>query len=491
MKHDPAIAPHGGLGSKPDVEEFAEVLQAVTDDAKRYLLALDDRPILAADASEAAGHFGDAPLPQRGEGARQSIELLLQDGFGAASSSSGPRFFHFVTGGTTPAALAADWLASTLDQNALGWVASPLAARLESVSLSWLKQLFDLPPSWGGVLTTGATMANFVALASARHWWAERHGVDVEDEGLAGLPQIPIFTSGYAHSSAVKVVAMLGIGRSNIKVFAGDSVGRLDEKGLEAALRAMRGQPSLVVANAGEVNTGDFDPIDTMADLAEEHGAWLHVDGAFGLFARISTESAALAKGVERAHSVIGDGHKWLNVPYDCGFAFVHDPVLLSRTFGASAAYLMSPDDPRPNFMHLGPEMSRRARSIAAWATLHAYGRDGYRSMVDHHLQLAQRVAARVDAAPDLERLADVPLNIICFRFRPPGPSEDDLDGLNSRLGEAVLSDGRVYVGITVYDGHVAFRPAIVNWRTTASDVDLLVEVIRELGAVILSDSAA
>ncbi len=478
-------------GSAPGVDEFEGVLQAVAADAERYLLAIDDRPILAADATVVADRFGGTPLPERGEGAGRSIERLLKDGFGAATSSSGPRFFHFVTGGTTPAALAADWLASTLDQNALGWVASPLAASLESVSLSWLKQLFELPSCWGGVLTTGATMANFVALASARHWWGERQGVDVEDVGLAGLPQIPIFTSGYAHSSALKVVAMLGIGRSNVEVFARDSVGRLDEKGLEAALRAMAGRPSVMVANAGEVNAGDFDPIDTMADLAEEHGAWLHVDGAFGLFARISTEAAGLAKGVERAHSVIGDGHKWLNVPYDCGFAFVHDPALLSRTFGASAAYLMSPDDPRPNFMHLGPEMSRRGRSIAVWATLHAYGRGGYRTMVEHHLQLAQRVAERVDAAPELERLADVPLNIVCFRFHPPGYSDVELDELNSRLGEAVLSDGRVYVGTTKYGGHVAFRPAIVNWRTTTSDVDLLVEVIRELGAAIASGSSA
>lgn len=475
----------------PDVDEFPDILQAVVDHAKHYLNTLDERQVLAGDASEAADAFGNDPLPEHGEGAHKSIELLLHDGLRAASGSSGPRFFHFVTGGTTPAALGADWLASVLDQNALGWVASPLAARLEAVGLSWLKQLFDLPSSWGGVLTTGATMANFVALASARHWWGDMHGVDVEEHGLAGLPQVPVFTSGYAHTSALKAIAMMGIGRSNLEIFARDSAGRLDEKGLENALRGMRGQPSVVVANAGEVNTGDFDPINLMADLAEEHGAWLHVDGAFGLFARTSSDAAGLTEGVERAQSVIGDGHKWLNVPYDCGFAFVHDPVLLSRTFAASAAYLMSPDDPHPNFMHLGPEMSRRARSLAVWATLHAYGRDGYRTLVNHHLELAQRVAAHVDAAKDLERLAEVPLNIICFRFTPHGYSEDELNRLNRRLGEAVLNDGRVYVGTTEYEGRVAFRPAIVNWRTTADDVDLLLDVIRELGTAMISGDRA
>jgi glutamate/tyrosine decarboxylase-like PLP-dependent enzyme len=191
---------------------------------------------------------------------------------------------------------------------------------------------------------------------------------------------------------------------------------------------------------------------------------------------------------VERADSVIADGHKWLNVPYDSGFAFVRDPMALPRAFTASAEYLPSPEDPHPNFGYFGPEMSRRARALTVWASLRASGRSGYRSMVERHLGLARRLAARVDDEPDLERLADVPLNVVCFRFRPAGPAARDLDELNRRLGEAIIEDGRVYVGTTTYDGRIALRPAIVNWRTTERDIDALADVVIELGAKLARD---
>jgi glutamate/tyrosine decarboxylase-like PLP-dependent enzyme len=224
-----------------------------------------------------------------------------------------------------------------------------------------------------------------------------------------------------------------------------------------------------------------------MADLAEEHGAWLHVDGAFGLFAALSPRTSHLLAGLERAHSVSADGHKWLNVPYDTGFTFAREPELLDQAFAISAAYLTTPGD-RANLMHRTPESSQRGRGIAVWATLRAYGREGYREMVERHLDLAQRVAARVDEAPDLERLAEVPLNIVCFRYHPEGTDDpSELDAMNRRIGEEILTDGRVYVGTTTYEGKVAFRPAIVNWRTREQDVDLLVDVIRELGARLLS----
>jgi glutamate/tyrosine decarboxylase-like PLP-dependent enzyme len=330
-------------------------------------------------------------------------------------------------------------------------------------------------------------MANFVGLGAARRWWAERHGVDVDEEGFAGLPPVPVLSSGYIHASALKALAMLGVGRAGVQTFSRDAAGRLDDAALREALASLGGAPAILVGNAGEVNAGDFDPLDRMADLANEYDAWLHVDGAFGLFARLSPRAAPLANGVERAHSVIADGHKWLNVPYDCGFAFFRDPAAVGRTFAFSAAYLPPPDDPHPNFGFLAPEGSRRARSLAVWATLRAYGRVGYQQLVERHLDLAQRLGRAVDAAPDLERIAEVPLNIVCFRYRPRDLSEDELDELNTRLGEDVLADGRVYVGTTRYEGQVAFRPAIVNWRTEEEDVDLLVDVVQELGARLLA----
>jgi glutamate/tyrosine decarboxylase-like PLP-dependent enzyme len=391
--------------------------------------------------------------------------------------------FHFVTGGVTPAALGADWIASLIDQNAALWTSSPLASRVEAVAVDWLKELFRLPADWEGVLTTGATMANFTGLAAARRWWGERHDVDIDVQGFAGLPAVPVLSGGYIHVSASKALAMLGLGREGVRTFSRDGAGRVDLEALDAALGELGGAPAILVATAGEVNAGDFDPVNALADLAARHGAWLHVDGAFGLFARATPRGDELTAGIERADSVIADGHKWLNVPYDCGFAFVREPGRLQRTFGARAAYLGEPDPDRPDFFERAPEASRRARSLAVWATLRAYGRQGYRAMVERHLDLAERVRGRVAEAKDLELLADVPLNVVCFRHRPPGMPEDALDEHNRRLGEAVLEDGRVYMGTTVYDGHVAFRPAIVNWRTTESDVDAIVDVVRELGA--------
>jgi glutamate/tyrosine decarboxylase-like PLP-dependent enzyme len=466
----------------PDpLEGLAEVtpaLELALDEARRYLGNLDG-PVQPAGSLDALRGVG-GPLPDVGAGSLAAVRELAELSHSAATRASGPRFFHFVTGGTTPAALAADWLASVTDQNGGIWESSPLAARLETVSLAWLRELFGLPSEWGGVLTTGATMANFTGLAAARRWWGEQHGVDVDDAGLAGLPPVPVLSSGYIHSSALKALAMLGIGRGNVHKLSRDRHGRLDLAALEEALE---GAPAIVVANAGEVNAGDFDPIDAMADLAKAHGAWLHVDGAFGLFARATPAAADLAAGVERADSVISDGHKWLNVPYDCGFAFVRDLSLLGRAFSLDAAYLPPPGDERPNYGFMGPESSRRARALAVWATLRAYGREGYRAMVERHLALTHRLAAAVEEAPELELLAPALLNIVCFRYRPPGMDEAELDELNRRLGKAVLEDGRVFFGTTVYGGDVAFRPAIVNWRTTERDVDLLVEVVRELGA--------
>ena len=468
--------------TRPD--ETAAAARLAYEEASAFLAGLEQRPVLPAGVDEAADRFG-GPLPEEGTGAVAALEELL-GGLDAATGSPGPRFFHFVTGGVTPAALGADWLTTALDQNAFSQVSSPLGTRLERVAVDWLKELFALPAQWGGALTAGATTANLMGLAAARQWWGERHGRDVGADGLAGLPPVPVLSSGFVHPSALKALAMLGIGREAVRTFSRDAAGRLDLPALAAALRDLGGAPAIVVGNAGEVNAGEFDPIDALADLAEEHGAWLHVDGAFGLFARLSPRAAGLAAGVERAHSVIADGHKWLNVPYDCGFAFVRDPDLLAKVFSLAAAYLPS-DEPEPTFGYLTPESSQRARSLAVWAALRAWGRAGYRELVEWHLDLAQRLAARVDEADDLERLADVPLNIVCFRYRPPGVPEEELDALNARLGEDLLADGRVYVGTTSFEGRTAFRPAIVNWRTQEEDVDLVAAVVRELGARLLT----
>jgi glutamate/tyrosine decarboxylase-like PLP-dependent enzyme len=406
---------------------------------------------------------------------------LLTHGLEAAVNSAGPRFFHFVTGGSTPAALAADWLTSTLDNNAGLWVSSPLGSKLEQVSIGWLKDLFRLPASWGGVLTTGATMSNFTALAAARQWWGEEHGNNIAERGMSGLSAVPVLSGGFIHASAKKALSMLGIGHGVVQQLSNDPVGSIDMTALEDALIALKGAPAIVIATAGEVNAGGFDPIAAMAELAHRHHAWLHVDGAFGLFARVSPVTADLAEGIELADSVIADGHKWLNVPYDCGFAYCRDGRLLNAVFGMNAPYFPATEADHPDFLYLSPEMSRRARSLAVWATLAAYGRNGYRAMVERHVALAKRLADQIRASSDFQLLAEPRLNVVCFRYRPAGSPDGDLDQINRQLGQAVIADGTVYFGTTVYAGKVAFRPAIANWRTTERDVDIILDVLRRL----------
>jgi glutamate/tyrosine decarboxylase-like PLP-dependent enzyme len=461
-------------------DELEQALALAAREARAYLAGLAREPVQPQGSADAVDAISD-PLPREGEGALDPLAELARLGSEAATRSSGPRFFHFVIGGTTPAGLAADWLTSALDQNAALWVASPLATRLEILTLDWLRQLFQLPEDFRGVLVTGGTMANFVCLAAARDWCADRLGASAAEGGLASLPQLQVLTSGYVHASAMKSLALLGIGRANVRKLRRDAAGRLDLDTLGAELDRLDGIPAILIANAGEVNAGDFDPIEPMAELAKRHGAWLHVDGAFGLFARLSPRTAALTAGVERASSVAADGHKWLNVPHDCGFAFVRERDWLRDAYAESADYLPPPDDPRPNLAYSSPEGSRRARALAVWATLRAYGSEGYRQMVERHLDLAQHLARRVDREPDLERLAEVPLNIVCFRWRPPDVAEERLDDLNRTLGQALLEDGRIFAGTTLFEGKVAFRPAIVNWQTQEGDVDLLVDVLSEL----------
>ncbi|NUU24988.1 MAG: aspartate aminotransferase family protein [Streptomycetaceae bacterium] len=470
-----------------DREAASAALEQVYRAAGPYLDGLSDLPVHDGAAEKLLDAL-DGPLPDDGEGTLAGVDRLLRVATEAATRSSGPRFFHLVVGGATPAAMAGDWITSLLDQAAGLHVSSPLAARVESIVLGWLKDLFGIPASYGGVLTPSATLANVTGLACARTWWADRHGVDVTADGLAGLPAMPVLTSGLVHPSTRKALQILGCGRDTLRTFARDDAGRLDLAALEAALADLDGRPAVLVGNLGDVFSGDSDPLDAMADLAARYGAWLHVDGAFGLFAAVSPRTAAITKGVERADSITADGHKWLNVPYESGFSFVRDRAAQVRAFGAwGASYLPEAPDTAVDFNTLGPESSRRARAFPIWATLRAYGRNGYRAMVERHLDLAGHLGELIDASDDFELLADVRLCIVCFRHRPPGVPEEDLDDLNSRLGEALLRDGRVFAGMATYRGKTALRCALVNWRTTPADVELLLPVLREVAAGLTS----
>ena len=373
-------------------------------------------------------------------------------------------------------------MAAAFDVVTYTWLVSPVGVSMELQALEWLKDLLGIPGHMRGVMVTGATMANFVGLASARQWWGEQHGFDVSESGLAGMPQMPVLTSGFVHAATRKVLALQGVGRSNIREFRADATGRLDLDAFAQGLEALAGAPALVVVNAGEVNAGQFDPVADMVSLARSHNCWVHVDGAFGLFAGVSPRTRHLVQGIADADSITVDGHKWLNVPYDSGYAFVRDHALMARAFRYSADYLPAEDDPRPTLGAIGPESSRRARGFAVWATLKAYGRDGHCRIVEHCLDVARHFAAVVDGTPQLERMSDVPLNIVAFRFNPGGLDNTALDELNQRLGKAVIEDGRFMLGTSRLGERTIMRPAFSNWRTRFSDVEELAEVILELG---------
>lgn len=441
----------------------------------------DERRAMPPDPDQALKVLAES-LPDDGAGMRETLEQLVDLQHRAGTNTAGPRTYHFVIGGNTPAAQGADLVASAFDVLTYTWVCSPLGVRMELQALEWLKALLGIPGHMTGVMVTGATMANFVGMAAARQWWGEELGFDVARDGLAGRPQMPVLTSGHVHAATKKVLALQGIGRGNIQAFARDATGQLDLEAYQLGLEALDGAPALVVVNAGEVNAGHFDPVQEMIELARAHRCWVHVDGAFGLFAALSPRTCHLVAGFEDADSITVDGHKWLNVPYDSGYAFVRDHGLLARAFRYSADYLPAEDDPRPTPGAIGPESSRRGRGLAVWATLKAYGRDGHRRIVEHCLDVAAHFARVVDAHPQLERMAEVPLNIVAFRYNPGGLDDAALDDLNTRLGEAVIEDGEFLLGTSRWGDRTIFRPAFSNWRTRFEDVEALAECITRLG---------
>ena len=464
-------------------DPFTATLSALDrahDLARDYLLGLADRPVSRVATAQQMIDALDEPLPDEGADPAEAVAEWYRRAEPGIVASGGPRFFGFVNGGATPAAVAGDWLASAIDQNAGPWLSSPAAAQTEWTVLRWLKELFGLPAEWVGGLTTGATMANFVGLATGRQWVGNRLGFDPAADGLGGHPAIPVVSSTEIHASTRKALAMLGLGRANVRLAPAPG-GRVDLSALATLLAEIDG-PAIVVANAGEVNTGAFDDLAGIADLCAAHpgGAWMHVDGAFGLFAAASPRYSHLTSGIERADSVAADAHKWLNVPYDCGFALIRDGETLRAAFASSGAYI-APADGLDPFAHV-PEMSRRFRALAAWCALKSFGRTGYREMVERCCANAHQFATWVEAAPDVELVAPAPLNIVCFRYRNDGFDDAATDELNRAAVSAIQADGRTFVTGTVWRGRAAVRAAFDNWSTTARDVEILQSVVAEIG---------
>lgn len=466
-------------------DEVAAAMDAAHAVAREIVLTYPFRPVAKPVSPEAMFAAFDDPLPETGVDAAVAVEEWLARAEPAIVASAGPRFFGWVIGGVTPGALAGDWLTSALDQHGMLWASSPAAVHTEHAAVGWLKQLFEIPDEWAGTTSSGATMSNLIGLAAGRQWAGQQLGFDPVQDGLAGHPPIPVVSSEAIHSSAVKALGHLGLGRQALRRVPSRG-GIIDLDAFDQALEAVDG-PVVVVANAGEVNTGVFDDLAGVIERARAHpgGAWVHVDAAFGLFARLSERTRHLLDGIEGADSIGSDAHKWLNVPYDSGFAFVRDRAPLFAAFGTSAAYL-SGAPVGLDFDAYVPEMSRRCRGLAIWCSIKQQGREGYRAIVERCLDNAGQFAGWVEAQAGIELMAPAPLNIVCWRYAPAGLDDEATDRFNREAVAAIQADGRAFVSGTVWNGRAAIRCAFDNWSTTAHDVGVLQEAVADIGARLL-----
>jgi glutamate/tyrosine decarboxylase-like PLP-dependent enzyme len=450
------------------------LLSDALDYARRYRASLSERPVVAtASAAELRSRF-DIPLSEEGEDARSVLRALAVEGDAGLVASAGPRFFGFVIGGSHPVALAADWLTSTWDQNTGLYVISPLGAVLEETAGRWLCQLFDLPLDAGVGFVTGTQLANFVGLACARHALLARTGWDVEAKGLLGAPPLPILVGEEVHVTVLRALRFLGLGAESPVRVPTDGQGRMRPDALASALSRL-GTPAVVCAQAGNVNTGAVDPLSPIADAVRSHGGWLHVDGAFGLFARVAPSRRHLAEGMERADSWAVDMHKWLNVPYDAGVAIVRDTAVLRATMGTDAAYLVKSSGER-DAVNFVPEFSRRARGIPTYATLRTLGQKGVADLVERSCALARRMAERLGSAPGVRVLNEVVLNQVLVRFESAGGG--DADARTRDVVSRVQADGTCWLGGSTWRGLAVMRVSVLGWNTTEADIDVSADAI-------------
>jgi glutamate/tyrosine decarboxylase-like PLP-dependent enzyme len=461
-----------------------ELLRRTADLAADFLESLDGRPVApSAGRDELLASLG-GPLPPAGLPATDVIEELASNADAGVVAMAGPRYFGFVIGGSLPAALAADWLTSTWDQNAGIFVGGPSASVIEEVVGSWLVDLLALPAGTSIGLTTGCQMAHVTCLGAARHAVLARAGWDAEERGLFGAPEISVLIGSEAHATVPTALQYLGLGRSRVTTVDSDGEGRMRLDALERALPADPG-PLIVSLQAGNVNTGSFDPIGPAIELirARHPEAWIHVDGAFGLWAAASPRYRHLVEGHDGADSWATDGHKWLNVPYDCGYAFVRDPAAHAAALSPQgAAYIVYGAAERDEFRWV-PEYSRRARGFATYAALRSLGREGVVGLVERCCGLATRMADGLRrAGGGVEVLNDVVLDQILVRFHPLDGS--DPDARTREVIGRVQADGTCWLAGTTWQGMTAMRISIVNWSTTEEDIDRSLAAILEAASV-------
>ena len=445
-----------------------KLLEAAADYAISYLDGLGERSVAPTHDAVAGLEVFREPLPEGPTDPDAVLRLLDEFGSPATMAMAGPRFFGFVIGGSLPAALAANWLAGAWDQNTGLYRVTPATALLEHVALGWLLDIFDLPATCGGAFVTGATIANFTALAAARHVVLADVGWDVEADGLCGAPPITIVVGEEAHPTLLKSLGLLGLGRKRVVRVPVDSQGRMRPDALPSLPK-----PSIVCVQAGNVNTGAFDPIREICERAHAAGGWVHVDGAFGLWAKAGSSRAHLAAGVEDADSWATDAHKWLNVPYDSGLAFVRDASALRAAMAVTAEYLPTATEER-NPSDYTPELSRRARGVEVWAALRSLGRSGLSDLIERTCRHARRFAEGLAAAGHAI-LNEVVLNQVLVSFQDPDTTQ--------RVIADLQAEGTCWCGNTVWQGRTAMRISVSSWATTDADVERSLDAMLRIAA--------
>jgi glutamate/tyrosine decarboxylase-like PLP-dependent enzyme len=434
-----------------------ELLRGAAGRSVDYLKGLDGRKVAPDPIAVRKLQVLDEQFPDRSEDPAEVLRILDEVCSPATMAMAGRRFFGFVIGGSYPVALAANWLAGAWDQNAALYRVTPSVSHVEQVALKWLVDLLGLPAGTGGAFVTGATVANFSALAAARHAVYKRIGWDIEGQGLIGAPAVAVVISDEAHPAVIKSLGMLGLGRNRVIGVPTDHQGRIRVD----RFPVLKG-PAIVCLQAGNVNTGSFDPLAEASKLAHDAGAWVHVDGAFGLWAAAAPSRASFAHGVDQADSWATDAHKWLNVPYDSGLAFVRDPEHMRAAMAVTAEYLPTETDQR-NPSDYVPELSRRARGIEVWAALKHLGRSGVAELIERTCRHARRFAEGLSTA-GFTILNDVVLNQVLVSF---GTAERTLQVI-----DAIQRDGTCWAGPTVWQGHTAMRISVSSWATTEEDVE-------------------
>lgn len=445
-----------------DQKHLSSLLEKTKQASDTYLSEIEQRPPATSYIKKVR-----LPLSESGLGSEKTLDLFLERYGNHMPASNGPRFWGLVTGGTTPASLVGDWLTSVYDLN-LSHAGSSPAPDIEMEAISMLRELFGLPASFSGTFVTGATMSNFAGLAIAREWIGKQYGKSISQEGLHAIPPVKIL-SCEAHASSFKALGMLGLGKNSLKIIHRLPENReaVDVVELRKALQEMNGEPCIVIANAGTVNTVDFDDIQAIAELKSEFKFWLHVDAAFGGFAACSPKFKHLLNGIEYADSITIDAHKWLNVPYDAAMIFTQHRDLQIAVFQNSGAYLGAIAEP-VDFIHLGPENSRRMRALPAWFSLMAYGKDGYQDIVERNCAMAEKLGEKISASEEFRLLAPTRMNVVCFTL------SGNADAEKVKIFLAKLrDDGRVFMTPTNYLGTPGIRAAFSNWRTEEKDVDI------------------